>query len=123
MSDLQPVSVSEAEPDAVAELKTRLLARQAVEAARCFEEGVITDARQADVGSILGWGFAPWTGGVVSYMDEMGAPAFVALLDRLAQTYGERFAPPALLREMAARGESFYDRFGAAPAPARAAAA
>ena len=122
LADLQPVTVSEAEPEVVAELKTRLLARQAVEAARCFEEGVITDARQADVGSILGWGFAPWTGGVVSYMDEMGAPAFVALLDRLTQTCGERFAPPALLREMAAGGESFYARFGSAPAQDRAAA-
>ena len=121
LSDLQPVTHAEAEPVVVAELKTRLLARQAVEAARCFEEGVITDARQADVGSILGWGFAPWTGGVVSYMDEMGAARMVELLDRLAQAYGERFAPPALLRDMAATGETFYDRFGAAPLKAAAA--
>ena len=120
LSDLQPVTVTEAEPDAVAELKTRLLARQAVEAARCFEEGVITDPRQADVGSILGWGFAPWTGGVVSYMDEMGPAKMVELLDRLAHAHGERFAPPALLRDMAAGNETFYDRFG--PAPERAAA-
>ncbi len=122
LAELQPVSKPSAEPDVVAELKTRLLARQAVEAARCFEEGVITDARQADVGSILGWGFAPWTGGVVSHMDAMGPKAFAELLDRLAATYGERFRAPDLLRDMAAKGETFYDRFGAAAAPERAAA-
>ena len=122
LSDLQPVTVGEAEPDVVAELKARLLARQAVEAARCFEEGVITDPRQADVGSILGWGFAPWTGGVVSYMDSFGSKRFVELLDRLAAAYGERFAAPRLLRDMAASGESFYDRFGVQGAPAKAAA-
>ena len=120
LADLQPVTHAEAEPEVVAELKTRLLARQAVEAARCFEEGVITDARQADVGSILGWGFAPWTGGVVSYMDEMGPARTVALLDRLAAAYGDRFAPPALLREMAAGGQTFYDRFGAVEVKAAA---
>jgi 3-hydroxyacyl-CoA dehydrogenase / enoyl-CoA hydratase / 3-hydroxybutyryl-CoA epimerase len=95
----------------VAELKRRLLTIQALEAARCFEEGVITDPRDADVGAILGWGFAPYTGGPISMIDTMGAGPFVASCEALAAKYGERFQPNALLRDMAASGDSFYRRF------------
>ena len=95
----------------VAELKQRMLVTQALEAARTVEEGVITDPREADVGSILGFGFAPFTGGTLSYIDGMGAANFVALADRLAEEHGARFRPNALLREMAAKAESFYGRF------------
>jgi 3-hydroxyacyl-CoA dehydrogenase/enoyl-CoA hydratase/3-hydroxybutyryl-CoA epimerase len=95
----------------VKEIETRLLTIQALEAARCFEEGVITDPRDADVGAILGWGFAPFTGGPISYIDTMGAAAFVARCEALAAKYGERFLPNALLKEMAATGGSFYKRF------------
>lgn len=97
----------------VAELKQRLLVVQAVEAARTIAEGVVTDPREADIGSVLGFGFAPFTGGAISYIDGMGCAAFVALCDRLTGKYGSRFTPPQLLREMAANGESFYNRFGA----------
>jgi 3-hydroxyacyl-CoA dehydrogenase/enoyl-CoA hydratase/3-hydroxybutyryl-CoA epimerase len=97
----------------VNELKQRLLVVQAVEAARTIAEGVVTDPREADVGSVLGFGFAPFTGGAISYIDGMGTAAFVALCDRLAGKFGPRFSPPQLLREMAAKGESFYERFGA----------
>src|SRR5262245_34521826 len=69
--DLQPSKLDPALIDAQ-ELKQRLLAIQALEAARCVEEGVITDIREADVGSILGFGFAPFTGGTLSYIDMMG---------------------------------------------------
>ena len=96
----------------VAELKQRFLVVQAVEAARTIAEGVVTDPREADVGSILGFGFAPFTGGTLSYIDSMGAKAFVSLCDALAAKYGPRFAPPQLLRDMAAKGETFYGRFG-----------
>ena len=72
----------------------------------------LQDARDGDIGSILAWGFAPYTGGCVSYMDLIwGVPAFVAEADRLADKYGERFRPGKLLREMAEKGQSFYDRF------------
>jgi 3-hydroxyacyl-CoA dehydrogenase/enoyl-CoA hydratase/3-hydroxybutyryl-CoA epimerase len=109
------VKVSECPPALKKELTTRMLVRQAVEVARCFEEGVIADARDADVGSILAWGFAPYTGGCVSYMDlffggTLGG--FVKEADRLADVYGERFRPPQLLRDMSAKGETFYSRFG-----------
>ena len=93
------------------ELKTRLLYRQAVEVARCWEEGVIDDPREADLGAILGWGFAPWTGGPVSFIDGIGLARFVETADRLAETYGDRFRVPQLLRDMAAKDETFYGRF------------
>ncbi|HWU79672.1 MAG TPA: 3-hydroxyacyl-CoA dehydrogenase NAD-binding domain-containing protein, partial [Caulobacter sp.] len=112
LADLAPVKTTDADQALIQEIRTRLLYRQAVEAARCFEEGVIVDPREADVGAILGWGFAPWTGGPISLIDGLGAKAFVETCDRLAQQYGKRFAPPALLREMAEKGETFYGRFG-----------
>ncbi|MCC7346889.1 MAG: 3-hydroxyacyl-CoA dehydrogenase, partial [Variibacter sp.] len=116
LADLQTRKMTAEEIDAagpalVEELKQRFLAVQAVEAARTVEDKVITDVREADVGSILGFGFAPFTGGTLSYIDMMGTKAFVALCDRLAQKHGDRFAPPQLLRDMAAKGETFYGRF------------
>jgi 3-hydroxyacyl-CoA dehydrogenase/enoyl-CoA hydratase/3-hydroxybutyryl-CoA epimerase len=105
------VTPKSADRFAIEELKQRLLAIQALETARCVEEGVITDMRDADVGGILGFGFAPFTGGPLSYIDGMGAKAFAALCDGFARKYGERFKPNALLREMARDGETFYGRF------------
>jgi 3-hydroxyacyl-CoA dehydrogenase/enoyl-CoA hydratase/3-hydroxybutyryl-CoA epimerase len=100
-----------AETYSVEELKQRFLVIQALETARCVEEGVITDVREGDVGSILGFGFAPFTGGTLSYIDFMGVKNFVALCEKLAGKQGPRFAPNALLKEMAAKGETFYSRF------------
>jgi 3-hydroxyacyl-CoA dehydrogenase/enoyl-CoA hydratase/3-hydroxybutyryl-CoA epimerase len=96
----------------VQELKQRFLVLQALEASRCMEEHVVTDPREADVGSILGFGFAPFTGGTLSYIDGMGAARFVDLAQSLAAKYGDRFTPNALLLEMAKKGETFYGRFG-----------
>src|SRR4051812_6423288 len=100
------------DPDAidVQELKERFLAAQALEAARVFGEGVVTDPREADVGSILGFGFAPYTGGVLSYIDFMGAARFVELCRALEAKHGARFAPPKILLDMAASGATFYGR-------------
>jgi 3-hydroxyacyl-CoA dehydrogenase/enoyl-CoA hydratase/3-hydroxybutyryl-CoA epimerase len=97
------------------EIQQRLLVAQALEAARTVEEGVITDPREADVGSIIGFGFAPFTGGTLSYIDFMGTKRFVELAEGLAKKYGERFAPPKLLKEMAKTGETFYGKFAARP--------
>ncbi|HMG81090.1 MAG TPA: 3-hydroxyacyl-CoA dehydrogenase NAD-binding domain-containing protein [Xanthobacteraceae bacterium] len=119
LADLQPTKL---DPDTIdiGELKARLLAMQALETARCIEEGVVTDMREADVGSILGFGFAPFTGGTISYIDGMGTKAFVALCNKLAKLYGDRFKPCKLLLDMAKKGETFYRRF---PPQARRAAA
>ncbi len=108
LEDLAPVKVTDADPALIEEIRTRLLYRQAVEAARCMAENVVTNPREADVGAILGWGFAPWTGGPISLIEGVGLAKFVETCDRLAQAYGERFTPPAWLREKAAAGESFY---------------
>ncbi len=93
-----------------AEVKERLLYRQLVECARCFAEGVLETPEDGDLGAIFGWGFAPFTGGPFSHMDTVGLAHVVATLDRLAQAHGERFTPPQLLRDMAAKGETFYGR-------------
>jgi 3-hydroxyacyl-CoA dehydrogenase/enoyl-CoA hydratase/3-hydroxybutyryl-CoA epimerase len=95
----------------VTELKQRFLVVQALEAARTFEEGVVTDVREADVGSILGFGFAPFTGGTLSYIDMMGTKKFVELCKSLEKKHGARFKPSPLLLDLAAKGDSFYRRF------------
>src|SRR4051812_31416411 len=110
LASLQPKHL---DPDTldVEELKQRFLVVQAVEAARTVEDHVITDVREADVGSILGFGFAPFTRGTLSYIDFMGTKKFVELCHTFTAKYGSRFAPPKLLEEMAAKGETFYGRF------------
>mgnify|MGYP004713370551 CR=1 FL=1 len=81
---------------------------QPLEAARTVGEGVVTDPREADVGSILGFGFAPFTGGTLSYIDFMGAAAFVDLARALEAKHGPRFRVPDNLAAMAERGGTFY---------------
>jgi 3-hydroxyacyl-CoA dehydrogenase/enoyl-CoA hydratase/3-hydroxybutyryl-CoA epimerase len=109
--DLQPKKLLAPEKIDVEELKLRLLGIQALETARCFEENVLTDVREADVGSILGFGFAPFSGGTLSWIDMMGTKNFVALCRKLEKKYGQRFAPNKLLLDLAAKEEGFYQRF------------
>jgi 3-hydroxyacyl-CoA dehydrogenase/enoyl-CoA hydratase/3-hydroxybutyryl-CoA epimerase len=110
-----------AEEFEVGELKHRLLVIQALEAARTFEEGVVTDPREADVGSILGFGFAPYTGGTLSFIDQMGAAAFVKLCKSLEKKHGPRFKPNRMLSDMAKSGASFYGKAGKAKTGRKAA--
>jgi 3-hydroxyacyl-CoA dehydrogenase/enoyl-CoA hydratase/3-hydroxybutyryl-CoA epimerase len=118
LAELAPVKVSELSMDEVEDQKRRLLYRQAVEVARCWEEGVIDDPREADVGAILAWGFAPWTGGPITLIDQTGLKAFVEQADIYAERYGDRFKVPQFLRDMAAKGETFYGKFGGQKAAA-----
>ncbi len=97
----------ESQPDLV-EVQQRLLFIQALEALRALEEGVLSDIREGDVGAILGWGFAPWSGGPFSWLDMLGAAYAAERAAELARAYGPRFAPPDLLSEMAAKGRAFY---------------
>jgi len=96
----------------VNEMKRRFLVVQSVEAARTMEEQVVTDPCEADLGSILGFGFAPFTGGVLSYIDLIGTKKFIGLCQRFEDKYGSRFAPPRLLQEMAKNGRRFYGEHG-----------
>ena len=111
LAELAPVKINDSTPELVEDQKQRLLYRQAVEVTRCWEEGVIDDPREADVGAILAWGFAPWTGGPITMIDQTGLKAFVAQADDYAARYGDRFKVPQLLRDMAAKGETFYGNF------------
>ena len=101
------------QPD-VTEVKNRLLLAQVLEAVRALEAGVLMDVREGDVAAILGWGFAPWSGGPFSWIDRLGAANVVEMAEDLAARFGDRFAPPKLLKDMAASGATFYD--GMAPA-------
>ncbi len=95
LSDLFPAADQQPVID---EVKKRLLYRQAIEAVRCHEEGIIRTKLDADLGSILGWGFPAYTGGALSFVDFVGPETFVRECDRLADTYGERFRPTDGLR-------------------------
>ncbi|HUN69630.1 MAG TPA: 3-hydroxyacyl-CoA dehydrogenase NAD-binding domain-containing protein, partial [Burkholderiales bacterium] len=89
------------------DLKDRILYRQAIEAARCLEEGVLTTAHDANIGSIFGIGFPAWTGGALQFINSVGAAKFVARADELAKLHGERFKVPEIVRQKAAKGELF----------------
>ena len=90
------------------EVEERILFRQLVECVRVFDEGVLTSPIDGDLGAILGWGFGPFTGGPFSFIDTLGLDAFVAKADALEARYGEGFAVPDSIREMAKSGKSFY---------------
>ncbi|GAB5437348.1 3-hydroxyacyl-CoA dehydrogenase NAD-binding domain-containing protein [Falsiruegeria mediterranea] len=102
--------LADEQPDLI-EVQERLMFAQVLEAVRALEEGVVEDIREADVGAILAWGFAPWSGGPLSWLDIIGAPYAAERCDQLSEKFGERFACPPLLREMAEKGQTFYGRF------------
>jgi len=92
----------------VIELEARFLSIQALEAVRCLEEGVVSDPVDADLGSVLGWGFPAWTGGALSYIETVGLAPFVEQCQRLARRWGPRFRPTSGLKARAERNEPFY---------------
>jgi 3-hydroxyacyl-CoA dehydrogenase / enoyl-CoA hydratase / 3-hydroxybutyryl-CoA epimerase len=108
--------LSDTQPE-IGVVQHRLLMAQVLEAVRALEDGVLMDIREGDVGAILGWGFAPWSGGPLSWLDMIGAAKAVDICNALMETCGARFKAPALLVDMADKGETFYGRF----APAKAA--
>jgi 3-hydroxyacyl-CoA dehydrogenase/enoyl-CoA hydratase/3-hydroxybutyryl-CoA epimerase len=102
---------AEVQPELI-DVQHRLLFSQTLEAVRALEEGVLMDIREGDVGAILGWGFAPWSGGPLSWLDMLGAAYAADRCDQLAEAFGPRFTCPDLLRDMAAKNQTFYGRFG-----------
>jgi 3-hydroxyacyl-CoA dehydrogenase/enoyl-CoA hydratase/3-hydroxybutyryl-CoA epimerase len=99
-----PASVQPPLPD----VKNRLLYATALESARCFDEQIVTEAADADLGAVLALGYPKWTGGTLSFIETVGLAPFVAECDRLAGLYGERFRPNAALRERADTGRRFH---------------
>ena len=89
------------------ELIDRMMFAQANEAARCYEEGVLRSAADGNIGSIFGWGFAPFHGGALQFIDAMGAKTFVARSRELAAKHGARFEPAAIVVRHAETGERF----------------
>ena len=98
------------------EVQNRLLFAQTLEAVRAIEEDVLMDLREGDVGAILGWGFAPWSGGPLSWLDMVGTPWAAETTNALAAKHGDRFKAPDLLEDMAAKNQTFYKRFDPAKA-------
>ena len=104
---------AEEQPDLIT-VQHRLMFAQVLEAVRALEEGVLEDIREGDVGAILAWGFAPWSGGPFAWLDIIGTPYAAERCDQLTEAFGARFTTPALLQEMADKGQSFYGRFAQA---------
>ncbi|MBK8986032.1 MAG: enoyl-CoA hydratase/isomerase family protein [Chloroflexi bacterium] len=105
--ELQTLFPLQGEKLSQTEMIERLMFVQALETVRCYEEGVLTSVADANIGSIFGWGFAPFKGGTLQYINDYGVAKFVARSEELAQKYGARFQPPALLREMNDKGGTF----------------
>ncbi|MFI2779881.1 3-hydroxyacyl-CoA dehydrogenase NAD-binding domain-containing protein [Streptomyces sp. ALB3] len=93
------------------DMKERMLFSEALDSVRCLEENVLMTVADANIGSLMGIGFPAWTGGVLQYINgyEGGLPGFVARARQLAERYGDRFLPSALLLEKAEKGETFHD--------------
>ncbi|SDK04565.1 short chain enoyl-CoA hydratase /3-hydroxyacyl-CoA dehydrogenase [Nocardioides sp. YR527] len=111
LADLFPVAE---EQPSISDVRDRMLFAEALETAKCFEEGVVTSAAHANIGSIFGIGFPPQTGGAAQFITgyeaadgSIGIDAFLARADELAEAYGERFRPTQYLRDLAAKGEGF----------------
>ena len=107
MSDHYPLAEDQPSPEEVME---RLLYAQLIPTAKCYAEGVVPDPQSADLGAIFGWGFPPYTGGPLSYIDTIGLEAFVTTADNLAQRHGARFTPPQMFRDKAKAGETIYEK-------------
>ena len=106
-SGLQDHFVKEGADLPLVEIQERLLFRQALETLRCFEENVLTSVRDANIGSIFGLGFAPWSGGAIQYVNQYGVRKFYQRAKELTDKYGDRFTPPKLLEEQAEKDEAF----------------
>ena len=106
LTKLYPVAARQ--PDQ-RELMDRLMFAQANEAARCVQEQVLRSTADGNIGSIFGWGFAPFQGGALQFINAMGAAAFVDRARELAARFGPRFEPAEVVVRQAADGTSFRD--------------
>jgi 3-hydroxyacyl-CoA dehydrogenase/enoyl-CoA hydratase/3-hydroxybutyryl-CoA epimerase len=104
LAELFPPAVDQIEQT---EMIDRLLFVQSLEAVRCFDEGVVTSVADANIGSIFGWGFAPFKGGTLQFVNSYGLTAFLHRCRELEEKYGDRFKPPDRLVEMEQKGQCF----------------
>ena len=106
LSDHYPLLENQPSADEVTE---RLVYAQLIATAKCYAEEVVGDPASADLGAIFGWGFSPWTGGPLSFIDTIGAKEFVETSDRLAAKNGSRFEPPQMFRDLASQDGKLYE--------------
>ena len=106
LAEMFPVAASQ---PSQRELIDRLMFAQANEAARCVEEGVLRSVADANIGSIFGWGFAPFHGGALQFINAMGAQRFVERARELEAAHGQRFAPAHVVVTLAETGGTFED--------------
>src|SRR5262249_18727659 len=109
-SGLKELATGKPEETGVQSIQDRLMLVQALEAARCLEEGILRAKRDAEIGAIMGVGFAPHPGGPLAYLDRFGIRNAVNALDKLAGALGKRYAPNDLLRRMAEKNETFFEK-------------
>jgi 3-hydroxyacyl-CoA dehydrogenase/enoyl-CoA hydratase/3-hydroxybutyryl-CoA epimerase len=91
-----------------AEVTQRLTYAMLNEAARAVGEGVVRSPRDGDIGAVFGFGFPPFRGGPLRYLDDLGADRIYADLQRLAERLGPRFAPCEVIVEQARARTRFY---------------
>ena len=89
------------------EVIDRIIYIQAIEAARCMQDGILRNTADANLGAIFGWGFAPQHGGPLQFINSCGLKAFIQRAKELASAHGARFEPPQILLNMADKGEKF----------------
>jgi 3-hydroxyacyl-CoA dehydrogenase/enoyl-CoA hydratase/3-hydroxybutyryl-CoA epimerase len=104
LRDAQPAPTMEISDQ---DIKDRVLYRQAIEAVRCLEEGVLRSVVDCNIGSMLGIGYPAYTGGQLQFINACGVAVFAERAKELADKFGDRFSPPQLLLDMAANGEVF----------------
>ncbi|HYA13231.1 MAG TPA: 3-hydroxyacyl-CoA dehydrogenase NAD-binding domain-containing protein, partial [Syntrophales bacterium] len=92
----------------VQEIQNRLSLMMVNEAALCLQDGILLSPRDGDIGAVFGLGFPPCLGGPFRYMDNVGLPKVLALMEKLAETKGQRFAPAQIIRDREAENEKFY---------------
>jgi 3-hydroxyacyl-CoA dehydrogenase/enoyl-CoA hydratase/3-hydroxybutyryl-CoA epimerase len=103
LKDLFPAQVQMTQQEMI----DRLLFVQSLDTVRCLEEGVLTSVADANIGSVFGWGFAPFHGGTLQFINAYGLDKFIKRAQELESKYGDRFSVPTLLKEKAAKGEQF----------------
>ena len=108
-SELTTLYPTTAQQPSQENLVDRLMFVQANESAKCFEENVVRSVADANIGSIFGWGYAPFHGGTLQFINAMGVDKFVTRSRELAAQYGKRFEPAKILVDMAEKGEEFID--------------
>lgn len=90
------------------EIQDRLALAMINEAVLCLQEGILSCARDGDIGAVFGLGFPPFTGGPFRYVDAVGAKSIVEKMKRLSETIGPLYKPADLLISMASKNKKFH---------------